>query len=93
MGTAIAAAAPLIGVANIKCKAAPPFAEVDQDRNGYLDRQEARAVHGLTRLFKLIDTDRNQGIDIREYGYLGPPPVIPLTRRDERWLPCSGGGC
>lgn len=69
---ALAAVSPLVGGMETKCKSVPPFAEADRDKNGYINSPEARAVHGLTALFKILDSDKNGAIDRKEYRALSP---------------------
>jgi len=69
---ALASVSPLVGAIDTKCKSVPPFAEVDRDQNGYINTPEAHAVHGLTSLFKILDSDKNGSIDRKEYRTLSP---------------------
>lgn len=69
---ALAVVSPLGGAIETKCKSVPPFSEVDRDQNGYINTPEAHAVHGLTGLFKILDSDKNGSIDRKEYRTLSP---------------------
>ncbi len=96
---ALAAVSPLVGAIDTKCKSVPPFTEVDRDKSGYINRPEARAVHRLAGLFKILDSDRNGTIDRKEYRPLSPcapqikhEPKAPGVENGAESGETSGGG-
>ncbi len=68
LSTALLAAMPLATLSAAARSAAEPlFAQLDRDKDGFIDAREAQAARGLVRRFDVMDVNRDGRLDRVEF--------------------------
>lgn len=68
LSAALLAAMPLATLsAGARSAAVPLFAQLDRDKDGFIDLREAQAAPGLVRSFDAMDVDRDGKLDRVEF--------------------------